>query len=69
MVDDQRQNCSCCYQNFYSETVQIIADGPLVSYEDQVDVDAAAHNEEDLDGGVVERNEVEEDVDVACEED
>jgi len=66
MVDDQRQNSSCCYQNFYSETVQIIADSALVSDEDQVDVDAAAHNEEDLDGGVVEGDEVEEDVNIAC---
>ena len=68
MVDDQRQNSSCCYQNFDSETVQIIADSALVSDEDQVDVGEAADDEEDLYGRVVPGYEAEKDIIVSCDE-
>ena len=68
MVENQSEDCSSNYQYLNSKTVQIIANGATVSYEDQVDVGDAAEDEEDFDGCVVQWYKIEKEINISCEE-
>ena len=69
MVDKDSQNCSWNDKQFYSEVVNVRADGALVLDQGQVNVGDTTGNEEDLDASVVQGDEVEKYVNVSCEED
>ena len=69
MVDKDSQYCSWNDKQFYSEVVNVRADGALVLDQGQVNVGDTTGNEEDLDASVVQGDEVEKYVNVSCEED
>ena len=68
MVYNERHDRSYSNQPFNSEVVHFAADGPLVSDEYQVDICQTANDEKYLDGSVVPRYEIEEDVVISCNE-
>ena len=68
MVDQQSQDGSWNDEELYLEVVNVIANGALVLHQGQVNVGHTADDEEDLDASVVKGNEIEEQVNVSCEE-
>ena len=69
MVDKDSQYCSWNDKQFYSEVVNVRADGALVLDQGQVNIGDTTSNEEDLDASVVQGDEVEKYVNVSCKED
>ena len=68
MVDEKSEDSCTNHKNFYSDGVQITTYGSPVLDKDKEYVGDGAEDEEDLDGSVVEGDEVCEDIQVAGDE-